>query len=243
MIKPKAILFDLVDTIIDYRNYNPSKGTAKMLEIALNPNNIIAETIQKYANELIKEFYEGEESNIIQISCKSFHKLIFESYGVSFEKTPLELEVLFIQNSGDRNLINGVREFLDYLKIEGFRIAILSNSAFSIEAMMTELRELEIEDYFEFVITTEDYCIRKPDKRIFDIALTKFNLDASEVWYVGNSFQYDVIGASNANIQSIWYNMANKVPLANIEYCEVKSYNELRNVLEKLDNVILDNIG
>ncbi|MFW6281771.1 MAG: HAD family hydrolase [bacterium] len=87
------------------------------------------------------------------------------------------------------------------------RKGILSNSSFSEEALWRELKDFDIDDKFEFLISTSEYCLRKPDKRIFDLALTKFDLNADEVWYVGNSFKYDVIGANNANIQPIWYNV------------------------------------
>lgn len=239
MRKPKAILFDLGDTIINNTNFNPLKGTQKILEFANNPNKISANTVQDFANELSIELNEIKDTKNIEISCRSFQKLIFETYGISFDLTPLELEVLFNQNAWDRYLIEGIVEFLDYLQEEGIRIAILSNSSFSYEALMTELREFEIEKYFEFVLSTVDYCIRKPDKRIFNLALNKFNLDASEVWYIGNSFQFDVIGANNANMQAVWLNKANNEPLTDMKYCEVKSYSKLKDILKELNNTIL----
>ncbi|WP_461615673.1 HAD family hydrolase [Clostridium sp. Marseille-QA1073] len=46
---------------------------------------------------------------------------------------------------------------------------------------------------FEFVISTSEYGFRKLDKRIFQLALKKLGLDNNQVWYIGNSFKYDVM--------------------------------------------------
>jgi len=43
MNKPKAILFDAGDTIIDYIKNNPLEGTRKLLEKVNNPDKVTAE--------------------------------------------------------------------------------------------------------------------------------------------------------------------------------------------------------
>ena len=53
-------------------------------------------------------------------------------------------------------------------------------------------------NHFEFIISSSDYMIRKPDKRLFEIALLKSGLTADKVWYCGDSIYCDVNGAHNA---------------------------------------------
>jgi len=63
MKNPKAILFDMGDTLISYRNFNPLKGTEKIIEYADNPRNISAEEVQDFANVLNEEFETAKRGN------------------------------------------------------------------------------------------------------------------------------------------------------------------------------------
>ena len=47
--------------------------------------------------------------------------------------------------------------------------------------------------------------IRKPDKRLFEIALMKSGLTSDKVWYCGDRYSNDVVGANNAGIFPVYY--------------------------------------
>ena len=61
------------------------------------------------------------------------------------------------------------------------------------------------EHNFEFILATSEYLFRKPNKRIFELALEKAELKPEEVWYIGDQYQCDIVGARNAGIFPIWY--------------------------------------
>ncbi len=44
------------------------------------------------------------------------------------------------------------------------------------------------------------YMFRKPNRRIFDLALEKAGLNPEEVWYIGDDFECDVKGDLNAGL-------------------------------------------
>lgn len=72
---------------------------------------------------------------------------------------------------------------------------------------------------------------------IFQLALKKLSLDNNQVWYIGNSFKYDVIGAQNAGIQAVWFNkQENNVDIEkdNGDFLEVNSYKEIEDYLEDI---------
>ncbi|MFW6281772.1 MAG: hypothetical protein ACOC1O_03130 [bacterium] len=103
---PKAILFDMGGTLISYNNFDPLKGTKKIIENCKNPNNVSPETVQNFATELNKEFKEIRDDNNIEIHCRSFHKLIYQMYGLEYEKSPFEYEILFKKNAWEIKKIN-----------------------------------------------------------------------------------------------------------------------------------------
>lgn len=62
---------------------------------------------------------------------------------------------------------------------------------------------------FDFMVISEDCGYTKPDRRIFDHALSQAkHADRSSVLMVGDRLEADILGAKNAGIDSVWYNPA-----------------------------------
>ena len=235
MSKPVAIVFDAGDTLVEYLKSNPLEGTRVLLKKANNPNQITAEKIQEYAMEMGEIFNNARESSGIEYSMRSFQRFLYEMHNISFDLTSLQIENIFNKVAFVGTVMEGALEFLDYLEKHNIRKAILSNSSFSEEAIREELRTYGIDDTrFEFVISTSEYGFRKPDKRIFELAIKKLGLKSDQVWYIGNSFKYDVMGAKSAGMRPIWFN---KQDNSKEQQCkaliEVKNYKEIIDYLDK----------
>jgi putative hydrolase of the HAD superfamily len=63
-----------------------------------------------------------------------------------------------------------------------------------------ELRSLRIEEFFDTIVISSDYGFRKPDPRLFHIALAAMNAQASETAYIGNTDETDLLGAIAAGL-------------------------------------------
>ena len=99
----------------------------------------------------------------------------------------------------------GADEMLDYINEHGIRSAVISNLLWSGDALSKRLNRLLPNNQFEFVMTSSDYFIRKPNRILFDIALQKAALSADEVWYCGDNPHADIEGSSQTGIYPIWY--------------------------------------
>ena len=53
---------------------------------------------------------------------------------------------------------------------------------------------------------SSDYGIRKPHSVIFTSAATRLGTAPSEIWYVGDSLEDDMVGAKSCHMRAIWYN-------------------------------------
>ena len=103
--------------------------------------------------------------------------------------------------------IPGVRDGLKALADTGVRLGIVSNA----DGMMGQrLAELEICQVgpgvgtnIEFVVDSGSVGVMKPDPRIFKVALDLFDLEAEEVWYVGDMPAFDVVGPRRAGIRPL----------------------------------------
>lgn len=86
---------------------------------------------------------------------------------------------------------------------------------------------------FEFIITSSNYIFRKPNKRIFDLALEKVGLGPDEVWYIGDQYECDVKGALNAGLLPVWYIGAIDLPYAeNKNILTAKTWSEIERYME-----------
>ena len=65
------------------------------------------------------------------------------------------------------------------------------------------LKQLGIAPYFDFAIASDVFGVSKPDSRIFEEALRRADVDASQALHVGDSYDADVVGAKNAGITPI----------------------------------------
>ena len=78
-----------------------------------------------------------------------------------------------------------------------------------------------------------NYIFRKPNKRIFDLALEKAELQPDEVWYIGDQYECDVKGALYAGLLPIWYIGAIDLPYTeDTNILTVKTWNEIERYME-----------
>lgn len=63
-----------------------------------------------------------------------------------------------------------------------------------------ELRTLRLENFFDALVISSDYGFRKPDPRLFHIALAALDVPASEAAYIGNKYETDLVGAKEAGL-------------------------------------------
>ncbi len=92
-----------------------------------------------------------------------------------------------------------LRETIERLHRMGIRMGIVSN-IISTSLVPHILMEYGISEYMETQIMSEGVGIRKPDPRIFAIAMNKLGVSAAETGYVGDTISRDVLGARNAQL-------------------------------------------
>jgi putative hydrolase of the HAD superfamily len=93
----------------------------------------------------------------------------------------------------------GNREALERLRGVGYRLAVVSNSEGTIEAM---LGEVGLRSYFETIVDSAVVGSVKPDARIFQIALERLDLPPADVVMVGDLPTADVVGPHALGIRA-----------------------------------------
>ena len=169
----------------------------------------------------------------VEIPNDMFCGYLYESQGVELSIRGAKRDKVFWDAASPGVPSDGVEDFLDFLKEQGIRVAVLSNITYCGEALENRLQEVLPGHEFEFILATSEYMYRKPHRRIFEFALQKAELAPEEVWYIGDNYECDVVGAKNAGLFPVWYLGATQKPQEPKEgILTVKSWEEIKALLK-----------
>lgn len=120
-------------------------------------------------------------------------------------------------------------ELLDRLKAEGKHIYMLSNA----QSLFTrpEIEELGLTSYFEDILISSEFGMRKPDVRFMQELLDKHHLDPRGSVMIGNDMDSDVLMAARCGVNAILVNH------------DGYSESEIREGFEKAGKLMPTNIG
>ena len=97
----------------------------------------------------------------------------------------------------------GVKDALIGLKKEGYLLGVGTNM--TLDWQMAKLQKIDLLDQFDFVVSSEEAGIEKPDPAFFRFCAEYANADVSQCLFIGDSLKGDVLGAENAGMQALWY--------------------------------------
>lgn len=239
---PKMVLFDYGQTLIAEPKFDGVKGTEAVLRYATrNKYHLSAEQVQAKANEINRELgrFDPEKRHLFQIEIPDtmFTPYLYESQGIEIALSNSEINTVFWNAAAPGVPTEGIKNFLRYLKNKDIRTGVISNISYAPSVVAERINRLLPENAFEFIITSSNYIFRKPNKRIFDLALEKAELQPDEVWYIGDQYECDVKGSLKAGLQPVWYIGAIDLPYAEDKnILTVAHWNELRRQMEDNEN-------
>lgn len=104
----------------------------------------------------------------------------------------------------------GAREALAALRAVKVPVGVVSNTLFSARAWQHGIDRHGLA--VDFVVSSADLKARKPDPAIFRAALDRLHVPASQVWFVGDSFEKDVYGAAAVGMRPVWFGASSPPP-------------------------------
>jgi len=115
----------------------------------------------------------------------------------------------------------GVEDLLYYLKERGIKLGVLSDFPIN-----KKLDYLKLPDVWDVKDTSENTGYLKPNPEPFYRVSKDLNILPEEILYVGNNYEYDVVGARNCNMYTAYLGREReKGKGADIFF---RSYNELQ---------------
>jgi len=96
----------------------------------------------------------------------------------------------------------GCHDILTKLK-QRYKLGCVTNGPASTQN--AKIDRLGLRGFFDTVLVSETFGVKKPDKRIYEQAARDLNLECREIAFVGDTFCTDIVGAVRAGMMPIWY--------------------------------------
>ncbi|MEP7155980.1 MAG: YjjG family noncanonical pyrimidine nucleotidase [Betaproteobacteria bacterium] len=205
---PKAILFDLDDTLFDHQH---ASNIALIAMHAEHAGDVEFAPFATKHHEVLEEFHRHflDGKYTLDQARVARMKVLFASFGrdIDDDKALAAAALYRTQHQSNRQLLPGARELLDALHSTlqaTTRLGIVTNN--STVEQHEKLRALDIARYFDTIIISEDAGVSKPDPRIFGLALERIGVHADEAVMIGDNWHNDIQGALDAGMTAVWLN-------------------------------------
>lgn len=97
----------------------------------------------------------------------------------------------------------GILDCLTKLKAAGYILGI--GTDMTLDYQLKKLVKLQMLPLFDFLVTSEEVNIEKPDAKLFLLCAQKAGVAPEECLFIGDSLKKDVLGAKNAGMEALWY--------------------------------------
>jgi len=193
---PKAIIFDTDNTLYPY----------------FPPHNKATESVEEKVKKLLgiekavfrSAFKEAREEIKLRLgdTASSHSRLLYMQRTI--EKLELGTRILItldLEQTYWRTFLShcrlfpGVSDFIQLLRSKGVHTANITDLTAQIQ--FRKLVYFGLDEFFDYVVTSEEAGADKPDKKPFEVALEKLQLEPENIWMIGDCPTSDMFGAGN----------------------------------------------
>jgi HAD superfamily hydrolase (TIGR01662 family) len=205
----RVILFDLGSTLIhfdaDWDEIRPERDAAiisRLRQAGISPDGAFLDQF----NDLITAYFVERDTEFIEYTAYYLLQTLLTEWGYADVPPAVIRHVLagmYAVSQSYWKLEADVHPTLQSLKAQGYRLGLISNTGDDTNVQTLVDRD-GLRPYFDVIVTSAAQGIRKPNPRIFHIALEHWVIPASQAAMVGDSLGADILGARNAGLYSIW---------------------------------------
>lgn len=231
-----VIFFDVDDTL-----YNQVEPFCRAFHKNFsNFNSIDIEGLfsksRKYSDEVFDKTEKGEmtlrEMHVYRIS-KAFEE--FE-YHITPESA-LTFQIDYERYQNEIVIIPEMKETLKFLNDRKIKIGIITNGPK--EHQKRKINRLGLEQWIskESITISGEVGFAKPGREIFQLAKERMQIQTDNIYYVGDSFENDIVGALNVGWTPIWINKR-KRKISNIHEKLIYEVNDEKSILEVVKSIV-----
>lgn len=207
-MKYKHIFFDLDHTLWDF-DANARETLHQMhLELRLSEKGVHDFDLfhQNYLlhNEKLWDKYRKGQIRQDELRMKRMWLTLLD-FKIADEELAREMGDIFLQLLPSRTILfPDTIEVLQYLTDKGYQLHLITNGFEKTQQNKLQTSGLDI--FFKEVITSEGSNSIKPEKEIFEYALSKAGATIPESIMIGDALDIDILGAMNIGMEQIHVN-------------------------------------
>jgi HAD superfamily hydrolase (TIGR01549 family) len=203
----KAVIFDFIGTLTNVVDYDMESSKMKLAQA------IIEAGFETSTEEFLQAYSQAHEKyRVIR-----YEQLVEVTNAVWISEALNRLG--FNTKPEDMNIKTAVNAFFeDYIKTlelrpyaknllrklsATYKLGLISNFTFA-PVIYAGLKKLDINQYFNVILVSDDAGWRKPNINIFKEALGRLKVTAEETVYVGDSPQEDIKGAKAIGMKTVF---------------------------------------
>ena len=199
---PKAVIFDTDNTLYPYSpaHKEATRAVEEKVEQQLGIDKVIFRSAFIKAREEIKNRLGNVASSHSRLLYmqKTIEKLELGTRIL----TTLDLEQTYWRTFlSNCRLFPKVLDFIQILKSKGVITANITDLTAQIQ--FRKLVYFGLDEFFDYVVTSEEAGADKPDKRPFEVALEKLQIEPENIWMIGDNPKSDMVGAGEMGMIKI----------------------------------------
>lgn len=155
-----------------------------------------------------------------------YFQKMFEENGINCMPHALEFYELYWSTFLEgMQLFEGVEDYLQAHRAQGGKVCVLTDLTAHIQ--YRKINKLDLYQYLDFLVTSEEVGIEKPHPYTFTKALQKLGCTPEEALMIGDSWSKDIQGANFMGISSVWINHHGEERALQDNITEVSRFNEI----------------
>lgn len=212
MSVPRAVIFDLGGTLLDWPDWNEDVSRRWALSYdyltAQLPSNhwpgrdayvqAMLEAEQAHWQRVVTEQWSGPPSNLLSDGFRRLGRHVHES------ELMTALDGYARAVDGWAVVFPDTRETLQLLRERGYRIGLLSNTWWAAEWHNADLAAHGLADLLDEVAYTSDLPHSKPHPSVFLEVATRLNVEPTACVMVGDRMIDDIFGALEVGMRAAW---------------------------------------
>lgn len=232
---PDAVLFDTDNTLYPYDPAHAS-AIAAVADKAVGLFSISPSQFDTAFSQARNEVKQRLRHTASSHSRLLYFQRMLELLGLGSQVLlALDLEQTYWRTFlSNAVLFEGVKEFLDELRLEGIPTAIVTDLTAQIQ--FRKVVYFGLDHYFDYIVTSEEAGFDKPHEAPFKIAVEKMAPKGDCIWMIGDNPVADIGGAKAAigavTIQKIHGDCKVLEP-PNRPDCAIETYAQLSKLLKQ----------
>jgi putative hydrolase of the HAD superfamily len=205
---PKAVLFDLDGTIIDWQTGMDEHWLDACTAACGDDSRFEAPALHAAITERRTWFWADEQraaAGRMDLEAASARIVEYALTDLGHDLPDLASTIALDYRARRHNALApypGAIQTLEALRDAGVRMALITNG--SAVAQRRSIERFDLARYFDCVVIEGEFGSGKPDERNFLHALSTVSCAACDAWMVGDSLEADIAPAVTLGMHAVW---------------------------------------